>query len=78
MLSFACRADYTINYEATPGFKGTVKQLTEGRGCDVIFDPVGGEVFDESMPSCCAYGCRFLLCGFTSGGQCMNNPLRGV
>ena len=33
----------------------------------MIFDPVGGAVFDESMPSCCAYGCRFLLCGFTSG-----------
>ena len=44
-----------------------MKELTGGKGCDVVFDPVGGAVFDESMPSCCAYGCRFLLCGFTSG-----------
>ena len=60
-------ADHTICYETTPGFKGLVKELTGGKGCDVVFDPVGGAVFDESMPSCCAYGCRFLLCGFTSG-----------
>ena len=62
-----CRADHTICYETNPGFKTRVKELTGGKGCDVIFDPVGGAVFDESMPSCCAYGCRFLLCGFTSG-----------
>ena len=60
-------AHHTICYETTPGFKGLVKELTGGKGCDMIFDPVGGAVFDESMPSCCAYGCRFLLCGFTSG-----------
>ena len=62
-----CRADHTICYETNPGFKTRVKELTGGKGCDVIFDPVGGAVFEESMPSCCAYGCRFLLCGFTSG-----------
>ena len=40
--------------------RGTVKQLTGGRGADVIFDPVGGAVFDESM-YCGAYGCRLLV-----------------
>ena len=48
------------------GFREQVKNLTEGRGADVIFDPVGGDVFDESM-RCIAWGGRLLVVGFTSG-----------
>lgn len=59
-------AGHTICYETEPRFRTTVKSLTDGRGADVIFDPVGGAVFDESM-YCGGYGCRLLILGFTSG-----------
>ena len=48
-----------------PGFREAVKALTGG-GADVIFDPVGGDVFDESTRSI-AFGGRLLVVGFTSG-----------
>ncbi|MEM9740420.1 MAG: NADPH:quinone oxidoreductase family protein [Pseudomonadota bacterium] len=48
------------------GFREPVKALTEGRGADVIFDPVGGDVFDESV-RCIAFSGRLLVIGFTSG-----------
>jgi NADPH:quinone reductase len=48
------------------GFREQVKELTEGRGADVIYDPVGGDVFDESV-RCIAFGGRLLIIGFTSG-----------
>jgi NADPH2:quinone reductase len=40
--------------------------LTGGRGADVIYDPVGGDVFDESV-RCIAFDGRLLVIGFTSG-----------
>lgn len=43
-----------------------VKSLTGGRGADVIFDPVGGDVFDESLRSIAMDG-RLLVIGFASG-----------
>lgn len=49
-----------------PGFRDIVKQITGGRGADVIYDPVGGDVFDEST-RCIAFGGRLLVIGFTSG-----------
>ncbi|AMG75049.1 NADPH:quinone oxidoreductase family protein [Sphingopyxis granuli] len=51
---------------ADPGFRDTVKALTGGVGADVIFDPVGGDVFDEST-RCIAFGGRLLVVGFASG-----------
>jgi NADPH:quinone reductase len=57
-------ADYAIN--VTQGFRDKVKTLTKGRGADVIFDPVGGDVFDESV-RCIAFDGRLLVIGFTSG-----------
>ncbi len=48
------------------GFREAVKDFTEGRGADVIFDPVGGDVFDESV-RCIAFDGRLLIIGFTSG-----------
>ncbi len=48
------------------GFRETVKELTGGRGADVIYDPVGGDVFDESV-RCIAFDGRLLIIGFTSG-----------
>lgn len=49
-----------------PGFRESVKALTDGKGADVIFDPVGGDVFDEST-RCIAFGGRLLVIGFASG-----------
>jgi NADPH2:quinone reductase len=48
------------------GFRDEVRALTDGRGADVIFDPVGGDVFDESMRCVAPFG-RILIVGFTSG-----------
>ena len=48
------------------GFRQPVKDLTDGRGADVIYDPVGGNVFDESV-RCIAFNGRLLVIGFTSG-----------
>ena len=47
-------------------FRDEVKELTEGKGADVIYDPVGGDVFDESI-RCINWGGRILIVGFTSG-----------
>ena len=48
------------------GFREAVKELTGGEGADVIYDPVGGDVFDEST-RCIAFDGRLLVVGFTSG-----------
>lgn len=48
------------------GFRERVKALTGGRGADVVFDPVGGDVFDESV-RCIAPEGRLLVVGFASG-----------
>lgn len=47
------------------GFREEVKALTGG-GADLVFDPVGGDVFDESTRAI-AFGGRLLVVGFTSG-----------
>lgn len=48
------------------GFREAVKELTDRRGADVIYDPVGGDVFDESTRSI-AFDGRLLVVGFASG-----------
>ena len=59
--------DYTPDavVDSAPGFREAVKAITGG-GADVIFDPVGGDVFDEST-RCIAFDGRMLVIGFTSG-----------
>ena len=59
-------ADYTINLSKTPEFRDQVKALTEGNGADVIYDPVGGDVFDQSL-RCINWGGRLLIIGFAAG-----------
>ncbi len=58
-------ADHLVLYEREP-FRDAVKRITDGRGADVVFDPVGGEVFENSM-RCIAWGARLLVIGFTGG-----------
>ena len=55
--------DAVVN--VSKGFREEVKAITGG-GADVVYDPVSGDVFDESV-RCIAFGGRFLVVGFTSG-----------
>jgi len=47
-------------------FRDPVAELTGGRLADIVFDPVGGDVFDEST-RCVAFGGKLIVVGFTSG-----------
>lgn len=58
-------ADHLINYRAE-NFVERVKAITNGKGADVIYDPVGGDVFDQSL-RCIAWEGRLLVIGFASG-----------
>ncbi len=58
-------AEHVLNY--TDGtWVDQVKELTCGRGADVIYDPVGGDTFDLST-KCIASGGRLIVIGFASG-----------
>jgi NADPH2:quinone reductase len=57
-------ADYAIDYRA--GLRDQVKALTNDRGVDVVYDPIGATVFDESL-RCLAWGGRILVLGFLGG-----------
>lgn len=58
-------ADHGILYSAEP-FRDAVKRITDGRGADVVFDPVGGQIFEDSV-RCINWGARLLVVGFTGG-----------
>ena len=58
-------AEISLDYREED-FVDAVKQATGGRGADVIFDPVGGDVFDRSR-RCVAFEGRILVVGFASG-----------
>jgi NADPH2:quinone reductase len=58
-------ADVAIDYR-TEDFVQAVKAFTDGRGADVVYDPVGGDVFDRST-KCIAFEGRIVVVGFTSG-----------
>ena len=64
-LARAHGARHVIDYRAGP-FKDIVKTLTDGRGADVVFDPVGGRVFAQSL-RCIAWEGRMLVIGFAAG-----------
>ncbi len=61
----AAGADETVDY-SRESLKGRVKELTDGRGADVIFEVVGGDVFLECL-RCVNWEGRILVVGFTSG-----------
>lgn len=58
-------AHHVINYRNGP-LHEKVLALTQGRGADVVIDPVGGDAFDASMRCISTYG-RILVIGFASG-----------
>jgi NADPH2:quinone reductase len=58
-------ADEVVNY-ATERLTDRVMALTDGKGADVCFDPVGGDLFDSALSSL-GWGGRILLIGFVAG-----------
>jgi NADPH2:quinone reductase len=58
-------ADHAVDY-TSEDFVPVVKDVTNGRGADVVYDPVGGDVFDRSR-RCIAFEGRLVVVGFTSG-----------
>lgn len=54
-----------INY-CEEELRERILELTEGRGADVIYDPVGGDLFDQAV-RCIAWEGRYLVVGFASG-----------
>ena len=58
-------ADHAIPYQG--GFLDAVKSLTGGRGVDIVYDPIGGAVTEESL-RCLAWAGRLLILGFLGGG----------
>ena len=64
-VASAAGADELVNY-ADGELKDKVKALTDGKGADVIYDPVGGDLFDQCM-RCVNWNGRVLVVGFTGG-----------
>jgi NADPH2:quinone reductase len=64
-LCKAYGADELINY-TTQDLKSTLKKITDGKGVDVIYDPVGGD-FSEQALRAIAWNGRFLVVGFAAG-----------
>ncbi len=60
-------ADDLVNY-ATEKLTDRVMALTDGKGADVCFDPVGGDLFDAAL-SALGWGGRILIVGFVGGVQ---------
>src|SRR5687768_1322853 len=58
-------ADHVIDY-TSEDFVPIVKEVTGGHGADIVYDPVGGDVFDKST-KCIAFEGRLVVVGFTSG-----------
>jgi NADPH:quinone reductase-like Zn-dependent oxidoreductase len=61
-------ADQVVNYTTTPKFSPQVKDLTGGRGVDVVFDCIGAPLWDESLASLKPGG-RLVITGTTGGSQ---------
>lgn len=64
MLRAVARPDVAILN--TGRFREDIARMTDGRLCDLVFDPVGGDVFDEST-RCVTFGGKLLVIGFVSG-----------
>jgi NADPH2:quinone reductase len=58
-------ADHLIDY-TTENLRERVKEITGGRGADVVYDPVGGDAFDQSLRSIAWEG-RIIIIGFAGG-----------
>ncbi|OLO36972.1 alcohol dehydrogenase [Alkalihalophilus pseudofirmus] len=68
-------ADIVVDY-LTEDFVQVVKEKTDGKGADVIYDPVGGEIFERSR-KCIAFDGRILVIGF-AGGNIPSAPINHI
>jgi NADPH:quinone reductase len=59
-------ADHLIDYRAET-LRQRIKEICDGGGVDVVYDPVGGELFDQAL-KCTNWGGRLLIVGFAGGG----------
>jgi NADPH2:quinone reductase len=59
-------ADAAINY-TTQNLREALKELTAGKGPDVVYDPVGGDLAEQAFRSIAWRG-RYLVVGFAAGG----------
>ncbi len=62
----ALGAHHTVNY-SSENLRDRVMEITQGEGADVIFDPVGGPLFEQAK-RCVAFNGRYLVVGFAAGG----------
>lgn len=68
-------ADHAIDYgpptDGNPGrFRETIKEMTDGKGADVFWDPLGGWAFEECT-RCINWGGRILILGFLAGAPAL-------
>ncbi|ELZ23575.1 NADPH:quinone reductase [Halosimplex carlsbadense 2-9-1] len=70
----AVGADHAIDY-TEEDFAARIRELTDGRGVDVVVDHVAGETWDDSLKSL-AKGGRLVTCGATAGGRPQTNVNR--
>lgn len=71
----AAGADHVVNYRTEP-LAERIRELTGGRGADVSYDPVGGDVFDAALRSTAVDG-RLLVVGF-AGGRIPSAPANKI
>lgn len=65
-------ADFTVNY-SKPDWSNEVKKLTDGKGVDVVFEMVGGDVYNQSL-KCLKQGGHIIVFGCASGVQGTIHP----
>ena len=61
-------ADEVINYRETPDFSERIREFTDGRGVDLVFDCVGADVWEQSLLALKPGG-RLVITGVTSGSR---------
>ena len=64
-FALSAGADETVNY-SDADLRASIKTITDGKGVDIIYDPVGGELGEQALRSL-ARGGRYLVIGFASG-----------
>lgn len=65
-------ADHTINYKTVDNLVQNIKDITHGRGVDIVFDTVGAETWNIDF-AVARRGGRIVLCGVTTGAEAKSN-----
>ena len=65
-------ADHTVNYKSVDNLAGVVKDITKGRGVDVVIDAIGAGTWETNF-NLVRRGGRIVLCGITTGAQAKTN-----